>query len=156
METTRPPEEISSMLRKQIGDARHKLSAVELQVLQLRLGLEDGLSWTLEEVAQECRITREDVREIEATAFRKQPTYGHEKRAQSLDRMQKLIDDARNRLSAVEVVVLQLMLCSEDGRSRTVEEVASHLGRSQDEIQQTFSAALPKLFPHGPTEYGLH
>jgi len=43
----------------------------EARVLQLRFGLEDGRSRTLEEVGREFSVTRERIRQIEAKALRK-------------------------------------------------------------------------------------
>ena len=47
------------------------LSERERRVLQLRFGLEDGRSRTLEEVGKEFNVTRERIRQIEAKALRK-------------------------------------------------------------------------------------
>ena len=43
----------------------------ERKVLQLRFGLDDGRSRTLEEVGKEFHVTRERIRQIEAKALRK-------------------------------------------------------------------------------------
>ncbi len=47
------------------------LTPRERKVLQLRFGLEDGRSRTLEEVGREFNVTRERIRQIEAKALRK-------------------------------------------------------------------------------------
>ena len=49
----------------------HTLTEREARVLQLRFGLEDGRSRTLEEVGREFGVTRERIRQIEAKALRK-------------------------------------------------------------------------------------
>jgi RNA polymerase sigma factor RpoD-like protein len=43
----------------------------EARVLRLRYGLSDGYDWTLEEVGQEFRVTRERIRQIEAKALKR-------------------------------------------------------------------------------------
>jgi RNA polymerase sigma factor RpoD-like protein len=43
----------------------------EARVLRLRYGLADGYDWTLEEVGQEFRVTRERIRQIEAKALKR-------------------------------------------------------------------------------------
>jgi len=47
------------------------LTPREQRVLQLRFGLEDGRSRTLEEIGQEFELTRERIRQIEAKALKK-------------------------------------------------------------------------------------
>ena len=47
------------------------LTGRERRVLQLRFGLEDGRTRTLEEVGREFNVTRERIRQIEAKALRK-------------------------------------------------------------------------------------
>jgi RNA polymerase primary sigma factor len=59
------------LLREQIEDTLDTLSERERRVLQLRFGLEDGRSRTLEEVGQDFGVTRERIRQIEAKALRK-------------------------------------------------------------------------------------
>jgi len=58
-------------LREQVHDILDTLSDRERRVLQLRFGLEDGRSRTLEEVGREFGVTRERIRQIEAKALRK-------------------------------------------------------------------------------------
>ncbi len=59
------------LLKEQISDVLHTLTDRERRVLQLRFGLEDGRSRTLEEVGREFGVTRERIRQIEAKALRK-------------------------------------------------------------------------------------
>ncbi len=67
------PAEAASyqLLRDQVEDVLDTLSPRERRVLQLRFGLEDGRSRTLEEVGREFGVTRERIRQIEAKALRK-------------------------------------------------------------------------------------
>ena len=58
-------------LREQVEDVLASLTSRERRVLQLRFGLEDGRSRTLEEVGREFGVTRERIRQIEAKALRK-------------------------------------------------------------------------------------
>lgn len=58
-------------LLAQIEDVLNTLSPRERRVIQLRFGLEDGRSRTLEEVGKEFSVTRERIRQIEAKALRK-------------------------------------------------------------------------------------
>jgi len=68
-----PPVDAASrqLLKEQIDDVLSHLSPRERRVIQLRFGLEDGRSRTLEEVGQEFNVTRERIRQIEAKALRK-------------------------------------------------------------------------------------
>ena len=59
------------MLREQMQATLDSLSSRERRVLELRFGLEDGQSRTLEEVGQRFGVTRERIRQIEAKALRK-------------------------------------------------------------------------------------
>jgi RNA polymerase primary sigma factor len=59
------------LLKEQVEDVLDSLSVRERKVLQLRFGLEDGRSRTLEEVGREFKVTRERIRQIEAKALRK-------------------------------------------------------------------------------------
>jgi RNA polymerase primary sigma factor len=59
------------MLKEQMEDVLETLSERERRVLEMRFGLEDGRSRTLEEVGKEFGVTRERIRQIEAKALRK-------------------------------------------------------------------------------------
>ena len=59
------------LLKEQVRAVLRSLSDRERRVLQLRFGLEDGRSRTLEEVGREFNVTRERIRQIEAKALRK-------------------------------------------------------------------------------------
>ncbi len=61
----------NELLKEQIEDVLYTLTPREQRVLQLRFGLEDGRSRTLEEVGREFNVTRERIRQIEAKALRK-------------------------------------------------------------------------------------
>ena len=67
-----PPEAASFfLLREQLEDVLGTLTNREKRVLQLRFGLDDGRSRTLEEVGLYFGVTRERIRQIEAKALRK-------------------------------------------------------------------------------------
>ena len=70
------------MLKEQIADVLSTLSEREARVLELRFGLGDGISHTLEQVGQEFGVTRERIRQIEAKALRKlrQPSHSRKLR----------------------------------------------------------------------------
>ena len=59
------------LLKEQVSEVLGTLTDRESRVLQLRFGLEDGRSRTLEEVGREFGVTRERIRQIEAKALRK-------------------------------------------------------------------------------------
>ncbi|MBE0481241.1 MAG: sigma-70 family RNA polymerase sigma factor, partial [Dehalococcoidia bacterium] len=60
-----------SMLKDQVEEVLSTLTPRERRVLQLRFGLEDNRSRTLEQVGKEFGVTRERIRQIEAKAIRK-------------------------------------------------------------------------------------
>ncbi|MBC8444959.1 MAG: RNA polymerase sigma factor RpoD, partial [Chloroflexi bacterium] len=72
-ETVLGPAEAASgeLLREQVHNALDQLSRREREVLEMRFGLKDGQSHTLEEVGQAFGVTRERIRQIEAKALRK-------------------------------------------------------------------------------------
>lgn len=57
------------LLREHLQDVLNALPPREVRILQLRYGLMDGQSYTLEEVGKKMGVTRERVRQIEAQAL---------------------------------------------------------------------------------------
>ena len=72
-ETMPEPDDAASaqLLREQLRAILKSLNHRERQVLEMRFGLKDGQSHTLEEVGQAFGVTRERIRQIEAKALRK-------------------------------------------------------------------------------------
>ena len=60
-----------SLLKAKLADVLDSLTERERKVLELRFGLLDGYSRTLEEVGKQFKVTRERIRQIEAKALRK-------------------------------------------------------------------------------------
>lgn len=71
------------LLRDYVQEAMRDLTPREQKILEMRFGLVDGVSHTLEEVGREFDVTRERIRQIEAKALEK---------IQSKDIIQKLRD----------------------------------------------------------------
>ena len=57
------------LLRDQIKEILGELSDRERQILEMRFGLNDGVTHTLEEVGKVFKVTRERIRQIEAKAL---------------------------------------------------------------------------------------
>jgi len=62
---------LQSMLKDEIGNVLETLDDRERKILELRFGIHDGTTRTLEEVGSEFNVTRERVRQIESKALRK-------------------------------------------------------------------------------------
>jgi RNA polymerase primary sigma factor len=67
------PAQVASqtLLREKIKEILVDLSDREQKILQMRFGLEDGVTHTLEEVGKEFGVTRERIRQIEAKALQR-------------------------------------------------------------------------------------
>jgi RNA polymerase primary sigma factor len=65
------PAELTTqtLMREQLMEVLDGLPPREVRILQLRYGLQDGRSYTLEEVGRKMGVTRERVRQIEAQAL---------------------------------------------------------------------------------------
>ena len=59
------------LLKDQLKEITDDLSPREQKILQMRFGIEDGITHTLEEVGKEFGVTRERIRQIEAKALDK-------------------------------------------------------------------------------------
>jgi RNA polymerase primary sigma factor len=66
-----PPDEtaINNLLRENLREVLNDLPPREVRILQLRYGLIDGQTYTLEEVGRKMGVTRERVRQIESQAL---------------------------------------------------------------------------------------
>lgn len=64
-------EAARTLLKSHINEVLQDLTPREQKILQIRFGLEDGVTHTLEEVGQEFGVTRERIRQIEAKALEK-------------------------------------------------------------------------------------
>src|SRR5947208_15116381 len=71
--TAENPSEVTSfnLLKGKLGEVLNGLNERERRILELRYGLADGYSRTLEEVGKQYNVTRERIRQIEAKALRK-------------------------------------------------------------------------------------
>jgi RNA polymerase primary sigma factor len=67
------PAQVASqtLLRERIKDILVDLSEREQKILEMRFGLADGVTHTLEEVGKEFGVTRERIRQIEAKALQR-------------------------------------------------------------------------------------
>ena len=59
------------MLRSKMEKVLNTLTYREREIIKLRYGIDDGYTYTLEEVGRKFKVTRERVRQIEAKALRK-------------------------------------------------------------------------------------
>lgn len=60
-----------SLLREKVEEVLSTLTPREARILRLRFGLQNGRSYTLEEVGQKFGLTRERIRQIEGKALRR-------------------------------------------------------------------------------------
>ena len=63
------------MIKENISELLHYLSAREQKIIKMRFGLDDGVPHTLEEVGKEFNVTRERIRQIEAKVLEKLRTH---------------------------------------------------------------------------------
>jgi RNA polymerase primary sigma factor len=70
-----------NMLREKVEEVLSTLSPREARILRLRFGLDNGHTYTLEEVGQKFGLTRERIRQIEGKALRR---LRHPRRARQL------------------------------------------------------------------------
>lgn len=82
-EDTAFQEASAASLRERLNSVLRTLTYREREIIKLRYGLGDGLTYTLEEIGHIFRVTREMIRHIEARALRK---------LQQPSRAEKLVD----------------------------------------------------------------
>ena len=72
-ETTPTPTQSAyqNLLREKVEEVLGTLTAREARILRLRFGLQNGRSYTLEEVGHKFGLTRERIRQIEGKALRR-------------------------------------------------------------------------------------
>jgi RNA polymerase primary sigma factor len=72
-DTTPPPSQTTyqKLLSEKIEEVLASLTPREARILRLRFGLENGRSYTLEEVGEKFGLTRERIRQIEGKALRR-------------------------------------------------------------------------------------
>jgi RNA polymerase primary sigma factor len=72
-DTTPPPSQTTyhKLLGEKIEEVLDSLTPREARILRLRFGLENGRSYTLEEVGEKFGLTRERIRQIEGKALRR-------------------------------------------------------------------------------------
>ncbi len=70
---TKSPSRIVQLelLKNYVSEIIDELQPREKKILEMRFGLTDGITHTLEEVGQEFGVTRERIRQIEAKALEK-------------------------------------------------------------------------------------
>jgi RNA polymerase primary sigma factor len=71
----------SKLLREKVEEVLDTLPPREARILRLRFGLENGRTYTLEEVGAKFGLTRERIRQIESKALRR---LRHPRRARQL------------------------------------------------------------------------
>lgn len=71
----------AKLLREKVEEVLETLPPREARILRLRFGLENGRTYTLEEVGQKFGLTRERIRQIESKALRR---LRHPRRARQL------------------------------------------------------------------------
>ena len=69
-----------ALLRSRMNDILVDLSPRERKILDMRFGLADGVTHTLEEVGKEFGVTRERIRQIEAKALEKMRKHQYSKK----------------------------------------------------------------------------
>jgi RNA polymerase primary sigma factor len=81
-EKTPPPtlEAARTLLRERLKEILVDLTPREQKILEMRFGLKNGITHTLEEVGKEFGVTRERIRQIEAKALEKIRQHRHLKK----------------------------------------------------------------------------
>ena len=155
-------EMLQSMRRDEVAKALSNLEPREAQVLRLRFGIGDGSPRTLEEVGAQFNVTRERIRQIEATALEKlrHPIRNRalrsfieeetpEKDAEEPDtpqaQLRREMEQALNKLDPEQSRALRLRFGIDDGSPRTQEEAAAALNMPLERFRKIEAEALQKM-----------
>lgn len=84
-EKTLSPSQVAArrLLKDQLREIISELTPREQKILDMRFGLSDGITHTLEEVGREFGVTRERIRQIEAKALERIKLHEHSKKLEA-------------------------------------------------------------------------
>lgn len=84
-EKTLSPSQVAArrLLKDQLREIIGELTPREQKILDMRFGLSDGITHTLEEVGREFGVTRERIRQIEAKALERIKLHEHSKKLEA-------------------------------------------------------------------------
>ena len=64
-----PDTKAFTVLQEQLRNLLHKLPEPDQRILKMRFGLDDGYSYTLDELCESLDVTVDDIRKAEANAL---------------------------------------------------------------------------------------
>ena len=148
--STSPADAAShQLLKEQVEGVLDSLTPRERRVLQLRFGLEDGRSRTLEEVGRDFNVTRERIRQIEAKALRKlrHPTRSR-KLKDYLDGAPRPTKEQKEEAERAAKEAAAAAMAARERRSRQAEaadEAVRYIGLTVDETAYVVLGVGPHL-----------
>lgn len=147
-------EEVAELrdLRDRIHEALEHLTQRERRVLELRFGLTDGRTRTLEEVGREFGRTRERIRQIEAKALKRlrlparrlHALLPSRPRPQRAGLWRPLL---QRKLTEVERYVLGRRVGLPEGPAATFDRISREIGVPQGQVVSVWQGVLSKMDP---------